>query len=151
MSDLTFRRDLLEGQQAEILFAEEMINRGHSKPFFNRSKSIKELRGWDLEIVLSNGRLSRFEVKLDKMSSRTGNLALEFYGRSAPSGINATSADYFVFISGKEFYIFEVYKLKEMIETGKYKSLQINNQTAWIYLLPIKDIKQYSLSLNYEL
>ena len=148
MSDLTFRKDLLEGQEAEILFGEEMINRGHSKPFFNRSKNILELRGWDLEIVLSSGRLARFEVKLDRMSKKTGNLALEFFGRNAPAGIAATTADYFVFISGEEFYIFEVAKLKEMASTGKYRSLQINNQTAWIYLLPIKDVKQYSLTLN---
>ena len=148
MSDLTFLRDLAIGHEAEILFGEEMINRGHSKPFFNCSKDIKELRGWDVEIVLSNGDTKRFEVKLDKMSKKTGNLALEFYGRNAPAGINATTADYFVFMSGSEFYVFEVFKLKEMVETGKYKSLQINNGTAWIYLLPIKDVKQYSLNLN---
>ena len=53
------------------------------------------------ELASGNGK---FEVKRDRMSSTTGNIAIEIECNGKPSGITATEADWFVYVlSGKNY------------------------------------------------
>jgi hypothetical protein len=49
---------------------------------------------WDIKIEI-NGQIFTIEVKFDKMASKTGNLAIEYYNTKSkkPSGILATTSD----------------------------------------------------------
>jgi hypothetical protein len=58
-----------------------------------------DLLGWDLKAKLA-GRQFKVEVKWDKMSAKTGNIAVEYHNlnRDKPSGIKATKADLWVYV-----------------------------------------------------
>lgn len=66
-----------------------------------------------------------FEVKHDLYANRSGNIAIEFFNskKSAPSGITATKADYWVHVltdeNGSVGYIVEVPNLKKFLDTVK--------------------------------
>ena len=57
------------------------------------------------ELASGNGK---FEVKRDRMSSKTGNIAIEIECSGKPSGITATEADWFVYILSGDKYNDEI-------------------------------------------
>ena len=40
-------------------------------------------------------------------------------------------------LSGSKFYIFKTDDLRNFIKQNRFKSIQINNGTAYVYLVPI--------------
>lgn len=94
---------------------------------------------------------STIEVKLDLLTQKTGNIAIEYRSRGKKSGISTTKAKYWAFvisIEDKEYeefpivvitteYLKEIarkyYKLGRTIRGG-------DNNTSEMVLVPIKDI-----------
>lgn len=94
---------------------------------------------------------STIEVKLDLLTQKTGNIAIEYRSRGKKSGISTTKAKYWAFvisIENKEYeefpivvitteYLKEIarkyYKLGRTIRGG-------DNNTSEMVLVPIKDI-----------
>ena len=145
--DNTFPSDLIGGLQAEAQFMELLKNSGNTGILKNEAKETSELIKWDIQCTNKKGSHVRFEIKWDKMSTTTGNLALEFFGRSKPSGIDATTADYFVFLTGDEFFIYKTDNLKKMVRAMNFRSICINNGTAYCYLMPISKVREYTYNI----
>ena len=141
--DKTFKADLEDGKWAETLFSKTAQNTlGATDIEFNNSKDVAVLREWDIRLTTKNGDVRTFEVKWDKRSTDTGNFAIEFFGRSSASGIEATKADYWVILSDNKFYIFSTAELKKLIRNNPFRSLCIGNGTAYVYLIPIAKAKE---------
>lgn len=94
---------------------------------------------------------STIEVKLDLLTHKTGNIAIEFRSRGKKSGISTTKAKYWAFViamDNKQYEEFPIVVvttdyLKEIARTH-YKLGHItrggDNNTSEMVLVPIKDI-----------
>lgn len=92
MSKGNFVQSARIGSQGENSLIELLINNG-----FQAEKESDKTKQIEYDVISNIGT---FEVKYDLYSAKSGNLALEFYNtkKCAPSGIDATKADYWVFV-----------------------------------------------------
>lgn len=143
MTDNTFKYDLEEGKSAEWWFCKCLkAEYNITETAFNESDVVSELRKWDIKGIDKEGKVATFEIKYDRKSETTGNFAIEYYGRTAPSGLSATTAKYWVILSADSFFIFDTLELISFIKNNSFSQIQINNGTAWCYLIPIEKAKQ---------
>lgn len=120
---MSFKRSQNIGNIAEELLKKTLesydykitLNRDHEKRY-----------DYDLKIDDTN---ITFEVKYDLYSSKSGNLAFEFFNskKGTNSGINLTKATYWVHVINENnipiIYISETIKLKQFIELNKPKRI----------------------------
>ena len=127
-----FFKELMVGQKYEKKAQVALIR------YLNTDLNVVEERNDNLyDFQLSNGKT--YEVKFDKMCSKTGNLFIETVSRGKASGLTVSVADYYIFCIGEEdtkFYMIETDKLREMIKNKEYMSLYDNySKTASIFKL----------------
>ena len=135
-----FNNDLKIGCSAEKEVSELFSKKGYSFKF-NTSKTVCELKKWDIEITKEDV-VYKVEVKYDLMSSRTGNLAIEL------KCVLESEADYFVYKFNNEFWY----------TTRKNLTLEISREgrfvtggdrgNSYMKLIKIEAFKQYSKQLN---
>ena len=83
-----------------------------------------------------------FEVKYDYLSSKTGNIAIEYHNPKSnkPSGVNITMADFWVICLGTplEIWMTDVYTLKDYLNNNKAKKIidVAGDYNASLYLYP---------------
>jgi hypothetical protein len=84
-----FKRDLKQGKLYERLATEyfEWDNLYMSKGYFKE---------YDFCCV-KEGKKTYVEVKSDRLAGKTGNLCIEYEYKGKPSGINASTADYWMY------------------------------------------------------
>jgi hypothetical protein len=85
------------------------------------------------------------EVKKDFKSKYTGNVVIEMEMNNRPSGLQATTADWWVFhLDEQEIVWITLRRLKDMIEFGGYKLVEFIGEGDEIskqaYLIPKKDL-----------
>ncbi len=114
MSNYNFVKDLANAKVVEKEFVEVLSK----KITIDDIDFCNDFR-YDV-LIKSEGRSTRYEVKHDIMSCKTGNLALEYECRGKPSGIDRTEADVWVYKLGYSFYSMPVGKLKELISKESY-------------------------------
>lgn len=111
---MTFRSDLALGEeyQRRFLYLIEYDECEMAKGKFKE---------WDIRIK-HNGEDIYFEVKCDRKTRQTGNLAIEFECNGVPSGVSTTTADYWVhFVYGSPFYyMIPIEELRKAITDKKY-------------------------------
>lgn len=108
-----FEYDLAYGQSGEQDFANHILNK---KPTWNvefniikkqderkrlTQEELEQLRGWDVKITNDNDKVYLFEVKIDRKSQYTGNVAIEY------RCVKESKSNYFVYIldgDSKEMY-----------------------------------------------
>jgi hypothetical protein len=106
----TIKRDLNLGSVAEQLVFNILKDAGFI-PVLNKDKATRAF--WDIEIECG----TKFEVKYDLYSKRSGNIAIEFFNSklSKPSGIGCTKANFWVQVipgdNGDECWMCPVPKL----------------------------------------
>jgi hypothetical protein len=85
MSEHQFISDLKFGQESERIVMSELKSKGYrvypSEPYC------------DYDIIIEK----RVEVKTDKMSQKTGNVAIEVSYKGEPSGVMTTTAEYIAY------------------------------------------------------
>jgi hypothetical protein len=101
-----------------------------------------------------NNECVKVEVKSDRLSSKTGNFFIEFECRGKPSGLNATTADYWCYfvlhyepgnianIVSYDCYIIPTDELKNLVKGCRV----VNGGDDYLskgYLLKIKDCSKY--------
>ena len=108
-----FNRDLAVGNLYERICVENIAHET-SRVVWPPSGVHKE---WDVMIDEET-----YEVKADGKAKYTGNLFIEYMCRGQPSGIEATTADYWVhFIPGKSlYYLIPIGVLREKISRQEY-------------------------------
>ena len=82
---------------------------------------------YDVEINKDNV-ITKYEVKADRYTYKTGNIAIEFKCNNLPSGISKTQADYYAYYVVKPYNLFELYIIptqiiKDKINTEEYNEL----------------------------
>ncbi len=94
--------------------------------------------------VVSN---SKFEVKTDRLSAKTGNIYIEYESRGKPSGIATTQADYWVYkIAEFKAIVIKTEELKmlvkQLVNEGKARPNVKggDNNTSIGVLVKIKDL-----------
>lgn len=94
--------------------------------------------------VVSN---SKFEVKTDRLSAKTGNIYIEYESRGKPSGIATTQADYWVYkVAEQKAIVIKTEDLKtlvkQLVDEGKARANVKggDNNTSLGCLVKIKDL-----------
>ena len=89
----------------------------------------------------------QIEVKTDRVCQRTGNVFVEFESRGKESGINITTANYWVYCLWTEKFKEQTYifiptrRLKKLIKEKEYRiSNGGDNWTSKGYLVPKEDL-----------
>jgi len=143
MTYTKFKRNLKQGQKYEI----------ESLKYFDYDK-YKVMEGYfkdyDIEIT-KDGKVSTIEVKSDRQSSITGNMAIECEYNNQPSGITSTKADYFVYFvvhkDRDECYCFPTEELRDIVSTCR-KVSGGDGYRSKMYLLKISDCEKYRIYKN---
>lgn len=128
-----FREDLQFGEKYQRRFLEIVdwkqseMSQGKFKPY-------------DCWIINSDDEKIFFEVKADRMTQKTGNIAIEFECNGQPSGITATEADYWAyFIHGtKDYFLIPSNELRQRIADKTY-TREVRGGDGWrsrMFLFP---------------
>ena len=139
-----FKNDLTKGKIAENILKSLLESQNILDIKMNDCNDIQELKGWDIRYTTATNKSVKIEVKNDLKSSQTGNVAIEIICSGKPSGITTTKSNYWAIMVNDVFYLVKTKDLKLLIAGNNYTLLNIYNCTAWVYIVPIDDIKTIS-------
>lgn len=132
---MPFLEDLRYGKKYEELALQYIDYDTYS---FNNTKE------YDIEICFK-GAFIRYEVKRDRLADKTGNVAIEFNYNNRDSGLNSTTADYWILFVKDDCYIVPVEELRKLTKDCRivkggdgYKSR--------MYLLKYDTLNKYIVS-----
>ena len=130
-----FKEDLNKGKKAENYICNFLHHWYPTATVFEGKN-----KGYDIDIPEIEEQM---EVKYDRMSKDTGNLAIEFEFNGSPSGVNATTSKrwciLFAFESNWNFAFVEIDTLKKMC-IGKRVVKGGDGWLSQMYLLPVLDV-----------
>lgn len=109
------------------------------------SMSKGNFKEWDVKMTKDGFDLT-FEVKADRLATKTGNMAIEIACSGKPSGLTASKADYWAyFIHGtRDWYMMDTEELRDMLKAKKYR--EVNGGDGWrsrMVLVPLKDLEAF--------
>ena len=109
---MTWGNDLALGQKYEKLLVEYLNPDSHE---------FKDNNEYDV-LAVKDGKTTKYEVKADRMMTKTGNICIEFECNKKPSGIQTTQAEYYAYfeVNTDTFYLIPVSTIKENILSQKY-------------------------------
>ena len=134
---MKFNESLVSGKQSENIVL-KMVKSKYPKAY------IKE--GYHKEYDIMIPEINKtIEVKKDFKSKYTGNVVIEMEMNNRPSGLQTTTADWWVFhLDEQEIVWITLKRLKDMIEFGGYKLVEFIGEGDEIskqaYLIPKKDL-----------
>jgi len=108
---------------------------------------------FDIKII-KNKIIKLIEVKKEILASKTGNIAIEYFCRGKPSGIDVTQAeDYYYYVVYKDRYrLFKlpVIDIKNIIKNKLYvrECIGGDDMASKMFLISIKSIEKYELDLS---
>lgn len=127
-----FKEDLQTGHKAEEYILKEL------KKF---DPSVKRVEGYEKRFDIVGDEAS-YEVKYDRMSVKTGNVAVEYRCRNKNSGLSTTEADYlaYIYFDGENWVWQLMYapEFKEALKNSDYK--KVNGGDNWeseMLLIPV--------------
>ena len=138
---MKFNDSLSSGKQSENIIL-KMVQNKYPKAY------IKE--GYHKEYDIMIPEINKtIEVKKDFKSQYTGNVVIEMEMNNRPSGLQTTTADWWVFhLDETEIVWITLERLKEMVEFEGYKLVEFIGEGDEIskqaYLVPKKDLYMYS-------
>jgi len=139
---MTFYKDLVLGQKYEKIALEYL-------DYDTVEYSVGKFSEYDF-IVCKDNIEHKVEVKCDRLGCKTGNICIEYECRGKASGINKTTADYWLYfiISEKtDCYKIPVSDLKELVK--KSRSVTGGDGGASkMYLLKISSLDKYKINSN---
>ena len=134
---MKFNDSLLSGKQSENIIL-KMVQNKYPKAY------IKE--GYHKEYDIMIPEIDKtIEVKKDFKSQYTGNVVIEMEMNNRPSGLQTTTADWWVFhLDETEIVWITLERLKEMVEFEDYNLVEFIGEGDEIsklaYLAPKKDL-----------
>lgn len=138
---MKFNESLSSGKQSENIVL-KMVQNKYPKAY------IKE--GYHKEYDIMIPEINKtIEVKKDFKSQYTGNVVIEMEMNNRPSGLQTTTADWWVFhLDETEIVWITLERLKEMVEFEDYNLVEFIGEGDEIskqaYLVPKKDLYMYS-------
>ena len=108
---------------------------------------------YDVEITKDN-IITKYEVKADRNTYKTGNIAIEYKCKGIPSGISKTQADYYAYYIVKPYNIFELYIIptdiiKNKINSNEYKRIIFggDNKNSEMYIFSLELFEEYKINV----
>lgn len=104
---------------------------------------------YDVEII-NKGIPSKYEVKADRYTHKTNNIAIEFECNGKPSGINNTQSDFYAYYvvrpnGDDDLFIIPTKEIQVRIIEESYKKIVVggNNNKSKMYMFDIKGFLGY--------
>jgi len=143
---MSFVKDLKEGQAAEDKFIELLKEEYLFTHFFKPSGKFKF---FDIIAVSNKGKVITYEVKKDRRSEETGNVAIELEYNKHCSGVTTSTAKYVVYyLAGEDkFYSIETWKLRKFLwiheDKKTFKTMNAGDgYKSKIMLIPVEEFKK---------
>ena len=143
---MNFKKDLQFGQSYEL----ELLKHIPHDKYIQAQGNFK---AYDLKIY-KDGKISRYEVKSDRITHYTNNITIEYECYKKPSGITTTRAKHYAYFVVKpnntyDLYIIPVKKIKKFIEQKEYrKELSGGNyNSSKFYLFHKSKFEKYKKNL----
>ena len=89
----------------------------------------------------------RYEVKGDRLSSKTGNFFIEYMGYERPSGIETTAANKWMLLYDESFYVVRIQDLRRLTIQATRTS-QTRETNTWGKLVRVIDVRPFATILN---
>ena len=144
---MNFKNDLEFGQSYEL----ELLK------YIDYDKYIQsqgKFKPYDIKIY-KNDKITRYEVKSDRITYYTGNITIEYECFNNPSGIATTRAKYYAYFVVKpnnsyDLYIIPVKKIKQYIERKKYLKISSGGDyhLSKFYLFNKSKFQKYKKNIN---
>jgi hypothetical protein len=129
-----FKEMLIIGQKAE----DEAIKRINKPVIRRQDETNYKIMHHDIE---TDDNI-KYEVKLDRQSTRTGNIFIEYEdGRGYKSGIDISDANYYIIVSNDIYYMIDIDELRKLIK--KCNKAQAKDGTKG-YLLKVNILSSNS-------
>lgn len=101
-------------------------------------------------LAVKDGKETKYEVKADRLMSKTNNICIEIECNKKPSGIQTTQAEYYAYFDAgiDTLYLIPVKVIKEYILATKY-TRTINGGDGWrarFHLFPKSVFSEYIVS-----
>ena len=138
-----YNEDLPYGEAGER-FVLNIINRKHPMAY----KMEGNFKEYDIMIPEIDKTI---EVKRDKHTDRTNNAFIETYCNHVESGINATTADYWAYLTKTMLYWIKSDAMKECIKDNNIlegKNYRIDGKIIDAHLIPIDIFKNYCMRID---
>ena len=136
-----FINDLSFGKKYESILA------SYLQPFYT---NINKIEGKFKEYDLICDNEIKYEVKSDRLSYKTGNVAIEYMCNNKESGITSTQSDYYGYFIIKspddyDLYIIPTEYIKNIIKDKKYKRTVKGGDgyKSQMYLFDLSIFKDY--------
>lgn len=112
-----FKSDLIFGKKYEKAF----LNIINAKDFKIMEGNFKE---YDLE-VYNNNKITKYEIKSDRLTTKTGNICIEYRSYGKDSGISTSESDYYGYFEVIDsdnhiLYLIPTNYIKDCIKDKKY-------------------------------
>ena len=140
---MNFRNDLNFGQ----IYEKEFIKIMGFKSYEHETK--KAIKEYDI-IVKQNSSETKYEIKADRLSYKTGNVCIEIAYKGQPSGITSTVSDYWGYFviksEGYDLYLIPTDELKRIIfsKPSKYKSIRGGDERrSYLVLISLKEMEKF--------
>ena len=106
-----------------------------------------KFKDYDIEFI-KNDKIIKVEVKCDRLAMKTGNIAIEYKYNNSDSGINTTTAKYWIyFIIGSKDIVYKIPVKKLRKICPKYRSVcGGDNKASLLYLIPINKLDKYIIN-----
>jgi predicted AAA+ superfamily ATPase len=140
-----FFKDLKLGNSYENVLASYLM------PFYKNINVIKEkCKYYDIICYTEDDKEESYEVKSDRLSIKTGNIAIEYKSRKKDSGILITKANFYAYYIIKneteyDLYIIPTEEIKNKINSKEYKRTIKggDNWSSEMYLFDLTVFKDY--------
>ena len=136
-----FINDLSFGKKYESILA------SYLQPFYTNINKI-EVKFKEYDLICDNE--IKYEVKSDRLSYKTGNVAIEYMCNNKESGITSTQSDYYGYFIIKspddyDLYIIPTEYIKNIIKDKKYKRTVKGGDgyKSQMYLFDLSIFKDY--------
>ena len=114
----------------------------------------KKFSDYDIRTFSKKKGYRTYEIKVDRISWKTSNVAIEYMNNNKNSGINTTKADYYIYfclhqnLDTYDVYKIKTKKLKKIIENNKCKSINCGDyKKSKIYLVKKYLLNKFKLSI----
>ena len=105
-----------------------------------------KFKDYDIAVIKDSIR-TLYEVKADRRTITTGNIVIEFAYKNEPSGINTTTADFWVYFAVGMgcFYLIPTDEIRKAIDANKYTKT-IRGGDGWrshMYVFPAQVFEEF--------
>jgi hypothetical protein len=145
---MNFKKDLKEALVIEEQVAQQIIeNKNYTRVHHDTYN-----KGYDLHFTRPNQDDLFIEVKHDKMTQLTGNIAIEVSSRGELSGLSTTTSQFWVIVVNNVMWIIPVEKLRYLVKHESRKTFGgdiVNGKpTSEIYLICYERFKDIAKKIN---